>query len=880
MADKLLLVDGHSILSRSFYGIKSDMTNSEGLHTNAIYGFLNTFFNVFNEEKPNYVFVAFDVKEKTFRHKMYEAYKGQRKPFPEEFREQVPVMKDLLKTMGVTCVELPGFEADDIIGTLSKRAEKEGLQVTVLSGDRDLLQLATDSIMVRIPKGASVIENYHTAEVIAKLGVSPLEYIDVKALMGDTSDNIPGVPGIGEKTATSLIVQYKSLENVIEHVDEIKQNKIRENLKENIELARLCKKLATINIEAPLTQKTQDGVFGNFFNPDVYKFFSKLELKRFLTKYKNEFEASSDACDTKASEDDDNKKIQDLLASFKTNKINKKSDLDAFTFNALMMQKIGIAFCEEPYFVAFLNENKELNIVCENEEIKKSDIDDTVIKVLNSNAEKSVNNLKKLLKITNADSLDVVNRESVYDVGIAAYLLNPLKSSYNKDDLSRDYLDMFLSPEDSELALEAYIYLQSKDILLNKLEESQMKDLYLNIEMPLVYILHDMEKSGIRVDADALKEYGDNLSVSIDKLKGEILDKMGADDSFNLNSPKQLGEFLFEKMQIPGGKKTKTGYSTSADVLEKLAPDYPFIAKILEYRTLTKLKSTYADGLAAFIKEDGRIHGTFNQTITATGRISSTEPNLQNIPIRMEIGRQLRKIFIPKAGFVFIDADYSQIELRVLAHISGDENLIEAYKSDQDIHKITASKVFGIPLDEVTKEQRSNAKAVNFGIVYGISSFGLSNDIGISRKEAKEYIESYFKTYPGIKSFLDDVVDKAKKDGFVRTMYNRIRPIPELKSSNHMQKMFGERVAMNSPIQGTAADIIKIAMIHVDERLRKNNYKSRLILQVHDELLIEAAKDEAEEVKQLVIEEMQKAADLKVKLEVEANIADNWLDAH
>ncbi|MBE5969507.1 MAG: DNA polymerase I [Lachnospiraceae bacterium] len=880
MADKLLLVDGHSILSRSFYGIKSDMTNSEGLHTNAIYGFLNTFLNVFNEEKPNYVFVAFDVKEKTFRHKMYEAYKGQRKPFPEEFREQVPVMKDLLKTMGVTCVELPGFEADDIIGTLSKRAEKEGLQVTILSGDRDLLQLATDNIMVRIPKGASVIENYHTAEVIAKLGVSPLEYIDVKALMGDTSDNIPGVPGIGEKTATNLIVQYKSLENVIEHVDDIKQNKIRENLKENIELARLCKKLATINIEAPLTQKTQDGAFGNFFNPDVYKFFSKLELKRFLTKYKNEFEASSDACDTKAREDDDNKIIQDLLASFNTKNIVKKSDLDAFTFNALMMQKIGIAFCEEPYFVAFLNENKELNIVCENEEIKKSDIDDTVIKVLNSNAEKSVNNLKKLLKITNADSLDVVNRESVYDVGIAAYLLNPLKSSYNKDDLARDYLDMLLSPEDSELALEAYIYLQSKDILLNKLEESQMKDLYLNIEMPLVYILHDMEKSGIRVDADALKEYGDNLSVSIDKLKGEILDEMGADDSFNLNSPKQLGEFLFERMQIPGGKKTKTGYSTSADVLEKLAPDYPFIAKILEYRTLTKLKSTYADGLAAFIKEDGRIHGTFNQTITATGRISSTEPNLQNIPIRMEIGRQLRKIFIPKAGFVFIDADYSQIELRVLAHISGDENLIEAYKSDQDIHKITASKVFGIPLDEVTKEQRSNAKAVNFGIVYGISSFGLSNDIGISRKEAKEYIESYFKTYPGIKSFLDDVVDKAKKDGFVRTMYNRIRPIPELKSSNHMQKMFGERVAMNSPIQGTAADIIKIAMIHVDERLRKNNYKSRLILQVHDELLIEAAKNEAEEVKQLVIEEMQKAADLKVKLEVEANIADNWLDAH
>ncbi len=879
MTDKLLLVDGHSILSRSFYGIKSDMTNSEGLHTNAIYGFLNTFFNVFNEEMPNYIFVAFDVKEKTFRHKMYDAYKGQRKPFPEEFREQVPVMKELLKTMGVTCVELPGFEADDIIGTLSKRAEKEGLQVTILSGDRDLLQLATDNIMVRIPKGASVIENYHTAEVIAKLGVSPLEYIDVKALMGDTSDNIPGVPGIGEKTATNLIVQYKSLENVIEHVEEIKQNKIRENLKENIELARLCKKLATINIDAPLTQETKEGAFGNFFNQDVYKFFSKLELKRFLTKYKKEFENSSDICDTKIKEADD-KEMQELLASFKTNKIVKKSDLDAFIFSALLMQEIGIAFCEEPYSVAFLNENRELFLVFENEEIKKDDIDDTIIKVLNSSAEKSVNNLKKLLKITNADSLDVVNRDSVYDVGIAAYLLNPLKSSYNKEDLARDYLDMLISPEDGELLLEAYIYLQAKDILLKKLEESQMKNLYLTIEMPLVYILHDMEKLGIRVDADALKEYGDNLSVSIDKLKAEILDEMGADESFNLNSPKQLGEFLFEKMQIPGGKKTKTGYSTSADVLEKLAPDYPFIAKILEYRTLTKLKSTYADGLAVFIKEDGRIHGTFNQTITATGRISSTEPNLQNIPIRMEIGRQLRKIFIPKDDFVFIDADYSQIELRVLAHISGDENLIEAYKSDQDIHKITASKVFGIPLGEVTKEQRSNAKAVNFGIVYGISSFGLSNDIGISRKEAKEYIESYFKTYPGIKTFLDDVVENAKKDGFVRTMFNRIRPIPELKSSNHMQKMFGERVAMNSPIQGTAADIIKIAMIKVDEHLRKNNFKSRLILQVHDELLIEAAKDEAEEVKKIIVEEMQKAADLKVKLEVEASIADNWLDAH
>lgn len=888
MDKKIVLIDGHSILNRAFYGVP-DLTNSAGLHTNAVYGFLNIMFKILDEEKPSNLAVAFDVKQPTFRHEMYGEYKGTRKPMPEELREQVPLIKEVLGAMGIKIVELPGYEADDILGTLAKRAEQDKMKVSVITGDRDLLQLATQNIVIRIPKtkkGTTEVENYYEADVKEKYQVTPVEFIDVKALMGDTADNIPGVPSVGEKTATSLIVQYGSVENLYEHIDELTKKKLKEALTDNKELAILSKKLATINIDSPVDVKFEDTVLKDIYTDEAFELMKKLEFKSIIKKFgSNDKKSSLEVKGVPVDDFDEAEKVFHRAMKSKEIGLGIMGSADSLAACPYAITAVAIAFSETEVYVIqkqwFINDDYLSGKVYE--------------LLTNSHLTVCLIGLKKILKFIKEVNVD---SDMVFDNEIAAYLLNPLKDTYNYDDLARDYLGMtilsrqeLLDKMTDENAISdstdnfiqyasmcAVIPLLTKDKLTEKLESTGQYALFKEIEMPLIYSLNRMERAGILVERGELEEYGRILGEKIVVLEQEIYKGVG--EEFNINSPKQLGEILFVKMGIPGGKKTKTGYSTSADVLEKLAPDYPVIRKILEYRQLTKLKSTYADGLAGYIGDDGRIHGTFNQTITATGRISSTEPNLQNIPIRMEIGKAFRKIFVPKKGFRFIDADYSQIELRLLAHISGDEHLIEAYKTAQDIHRITAAKVFNTPLEEVTDEQRSNAKAVNFGIVYGISSFGLSQDLSISRKQASEYIEQYFKTYPKIKEFLDNVVKKGKEDGYVSTLLGRRRPIPELNSGNFMQRSFGERVAMNSPIQGTAADIIKLAMINVDKELRLRNLESRIVLQVHDELLIEAKAEEVEEVRQLLLDKMKHVMKLSVELEVGLGVGDNWLEAH
>lgn len=888
MNKKIVLIDGHSILNRAFYGVP-DLTNSAGLHTNAVYGFLNIMFKILDEEKPSNLAVAFDVKQPTFRHEMFSEYKGTRKAMPEELREQVPLIKEVLTAMGIMIVELPGYEADDILGTLAKRAEQNEMKVSVITGDRDLLQLATQNILIRIPKtkkGTTEVENYFEEDVKEKYQVTPVEFIDVKALMGDTADNIPGVPSVGEKTATSLILQYGSVENLYEHIDEITKKKLKESLVNNKELAILSKKLAAINIDSPVEVNFEDTVLNDIYTDEAFELMKKLEFKSIIKKFdSNDKKSSLEVKGVLVEDFDEAEKVFHKAMKSKEIGLSIAGNLDAFASCPYDITAVTIAFSEKEVYVIrkqwFINDDYLAGKIYE--------------LLTNNQVTVCLIGLKKNLKFIKEVNVD---SDMVFDNEIAAYLLNPLKDTYNYDDLARDYLNMTVLSRQELLekmtdetavlnntdnfiqyaSLCAVIPLLTKDKLIEKLESTGQYALFKEIEMPLIYSLNRMERAGILVERSELAEYGRMLGEKIVVLEQEIYEGVG--EEFNINSPKQLGEILFVKMEIHGGKKTKTGYSTSADVLEKLAPDYPVIRKILEYRQLTKLKSTYADGLANYISGDGRIHGTFNQTITATGRISSTEPNLQNIPIRMEIGKALRKVFVPKKGFQFIDADYSQIELRLLAHISGDEHLIEAYKTAQDIHRITAAKVFNTPLEEVTDVQRSNAKAVNFGIVYGISSFGLSQDLSISRKQASEYIEQYFKTYPKIKEFLDNVVKKGKEDGYVTTLLGRRRPIPELNSSNFMQRSFGERVAMNSPIQGTAADIIKLAMINVDRELRLRNLESRIVLQVHDELLIEAKDSEVEEVRQILQDKMKNVMELSVELEVGLGVGDNWLEAH
>lgn len=875
---KIVLVDGHSILNRAFYGLP-DLTNQAGEHTGAVLGFLNIVLKLLEEEKATHLVVSFDVHAPTFRHLQYEAYKGTRKPMPEELRQQVPLMKEVLTAMGVTIVEKDGYEADDIIGTLSRQAQAAGFQVTILSGDRDLLQLATDDILIRIPKtkmSGTTIENYYARDVEELYGVGPVPFIDLKGLMGDASDNIPGVPGIGEKTASKIIAEFGSIENAYAHIEEIKPNRAKENLREYYDQALLSKQLATIKLDCPLTVDLETTEIDHLFNEQSYQILKRLEFKNLLSRF---------AIDA-----------SEVTASVTCNRINDLAQAEQLLERAAKSEIIGFSMITEEILLG-------VTLCFEKDQAYYIPIEGLVTEeFLCSEMQKVLHGVKKAYTIQLKPMLPYLSNEQsedgLLDLELAAYLFNPLKSSYTYDDIARDYLDMTIPSKEEILGkttiAEAIILQEEKALQMLaytawipflaggkmelQLKKQQMDHLFYDIEMPTLYTLYDMEQRGIKVNRTELREYGSRLTLGIGELESKIYEQAG--ETFNINSPKQLGEILFNKLGLPGGKKTKTGYSTNAEILEKLKADYPVVSDILEYRTLTKLKSTYAEGLDVFIKEkDQRIHSQFNQTITATGRLSSTEPNLQNIPIKTPLGREIRKVFIPEDGYIFVDADYSQIELRVLAHMSGDDTMIQAFQNNDDIHAITASQVFGVPVEEVTSLQRRNAKAVNFGIVYGISAYGLSQDLNISRKEAADYIEQYFATYGKVKEFLDKMVENAKKNGYVTTMFQRIRPIPELKSSNFMQRSFGERVAMNSPIQGTAADIIKIAMVGVNTRLKSEGMKSRLLLQIHDELLVEAHETEVERVKQILMEEMMNAASLRVPLAVDMNTGINWYEA-
>lgn len=877
MSEKLVLIDGHSILNRAYYGVP-DLTNSEGLHTNAVYGFLNILFKILEEENPAYLVVAFDVSAPTFRHQLYSEYKGTRKAMPDELREQIPVMKELLKAMGISIMEQAGLEADDILGTLAKKAEKDGLEVSLVSGDRDLLQIATEHIKIRIPKtkmGKTEIEDYYAVDVQEKYQVTPEQFIELKALMGDPSDNIPGVPRVGEKTATTLMVTYGSIDNIYQNIEEVKGKAIQTSLRENRDKAELSKVLATIKIDCDVKIDYATAKAEGFFTQEAYVLCKRLEFKNILNRFE---EVPKDG----------NKEAEHFWLA------EELGGADGI-FESLAGGEAGFYVLEDTksgeFFGLALSNGEETYFIPVQGLVTAQYLKGK-LSVLSENTSLNTFDIKRHYAYLNQD-----NTDRYFDILIGAYLLYPLKNDYDLEAIAQEHLGLMIPSKAEVFGKEslkskfeqdlnqcmqyacygAYVSFHATKVMKEKLAEAGMNQLMQEIEMPLSLVLFDMETEGVQVRSEELKAYGETLTGRIEELVKQIHEAAGVE--FNINSPKQLGEVLFETMNIPGGKKTKTGYSTAADVLEKLEPNYPIVADILEYRGLAKLKSTYAEGLATFIGEDQRIHSNFNQTVTATGRISSTEPNLQNIPMRMELGRKIRKVFVPREGCIFMDADYSQIELRVLAHMSGDEQLIEAYRMDEDIHRITASKVFHTPFEQVTDLQRRNAKAVNFGIVYGISSFGLSQDLSITRKEATEYIEQYFATYPKVKEFLDRQVEQAKIDGYVVTMFGRRRPVPELYSSNFMQRSFGERIAMNSPIQGTAADIIKVAMIKVWRALKETGMKSKLILQVHDELLIETIKEEETQVKEILESNMRMAADMAVTLEVDLHTGENWYEA-
>ena len=884
MAEKIMLIDGNSIVNRAFYGVPL-LTNGEGRYTNGVYGFLNILFKLLDEEQPDYLAVAFDLHAPTFRHRTFDGYKGTRKGMPEELREQMPLLKEVLQTMHIPIFEQEGFEADDILGTLSALAEKNGIVPVVVSGDRDLLQLAGETLKVRIPKtkgGRTETEDYYAADVQAKYGVTPAEFIDMKALMGDTSDNIPGVPGIGEKTAAKIITQYHDIETAIAHAAEIKPKKASENLAAYQEQARLSKFLATIVRDMPLEWDKETLKIGDMFNQTAYELVKRLEFKSMFSRFEGSASAPKQAEQTYRFVAD-REGAKEVLAALKKGEVGY-----AFVYEneegqglALYQEQLGGVWLEAS--MAFLMQ--------ELLEIFQPFFADSAYRKIG-------HDVKKDIRFLRSYGYDGFTAE--FDTAIGAYILNATGSSYEYDDIAAAFLNetypsqeevfgkgrtkkaFAALPEAERIAYgarQAEIFFRARKVMEERLAENEQKSLFYDMEMPLIYVLADMEKYGIKVDKAALLAYQKRLGESLDGMEEEIYALAG--EKFNINSPKQLGVILFEKLGLKGGKKTKTGYSTAADVLEKLRTAHPIVERILHYRQLAKLKSTYADGLLAVMDaETEKIYSTFNQTITATGRISSTEPNLQNIPVRLELGRELRKIFIPEsAEFCFLDADYSQIELRVLAHISGDESLIAAFKSNQDIHRMTASQVFHVPFDEVTPLQRSNAKAVNFGIIYGKGAFSLGQDLGISRKEAEEYINAYFARYPKIKTFMEDTIKNGTKNGYVSTLWNRRRNMPELQSSNFMQRAAGERAAMNMPIQGTAADIIKLAMIKVHRALQEGGYRSRLILQVHDELLIEAYKEEKDAVAKILKENMEHAADLLVPLDVDVHEGASWFEA-
>lgn len=889
MSQKVMLIDGNSIIHRAFHAVPP-LTNSDGKYTSAVYGFLNILFKLMEEENPDYLAIAFDLHAPTFRHIKYEQYKGTRKETPVELREQISLLKQVLATMHIKMFEKEGFEADDILGTLSKQSETKGYATIVVSGDRDLLQLASDSLKIKIPKtskGKTEIKQYYAQDVQNEYGVTPEEFIDVKALMGDASDNIPGVPGIGEKTATKIIQQYQTVEKALENVSMIKPERISKLLLEHKEQAILSKFLATIIRDVPIELNVKEMKLDSMFTKESYELFQYLEFKSFFAKFK-----------------DMDKKMQENKEEQSYKKITTKFDCLEFLSS---IKK------EEPIMYVILGETDIEGISFYNEqiggvwlEISQSLTKEKIIQMTkeffeNEQFIKIAHDAKKDIGILR--KYDVQMSKVLFDTALAGYILNSTKEKYEYSDIASEFLneivpneEEFLGKGKSKITIsqleepkrtyfavkQAEIFYQAMSIMKQKIEDGNQHELYYNIELPLLYVLADMESYGIKINKEELEIYRNQLEENIAVITKEIYDMAG--EEFNLNSPKQLGDVLFyndNHIKLEGGKKTKTGYSTAADVLESLKDKHPVIEKILYYRQLAKLKSTYADGLLNVMDENTqKIYSTFHQTITATGRLSSTEPNLQNIPIKLELGRQVRKIFIPtNEQYRFLDADYSQIELRILAHISEDEMLIQAFKNDQDIHTLTASQVFHVDFDKVTSQQRRNAKAVNFGIIYGMGAFSLSEDLGISRKEAEQYIAAYFEKYPKIKLYMDKTISDGIEKGYVSTMWNRKRFMPELVSGNYNERAFGERVAMNMPIQGAAADIIKIAMIRVYECLKQRNLKSRLILQVHDELLIEVHIDELQEMRELLKNEMEQAAQLSVPLKVDVHEGNSWFEA-
>ena len=904
--DKLILIDGNSIMNRAFYGIMGSkmLTTKDGKYTNAIYGFLAILFKILEDIQPQYIAVAFDLKGPTARHEMYEGYKANRHGMPEELAEQMPIIKDVLRAMNIDIIEKQGYEGDDILGTLAKFGEKQGLEVTILSGDRDTFQLASDHITIRIPRtkaGKTETEDYNRAKVLEEYGLEPHQLIEVKALQGDTSDNIPGVPGIGPKTAISLIQKYGTVEELyrkIEAGEDDLKGKQRENIVNNKEMAELSKKLGEINTQVPLDDTLDDIRLEEWDKPRVLELFEELRLNRYIERFKlreGTFGTGSVLYQNAGEEDTTSGTGLEIVETKEMPNLNGKLYYYLETKESQDSEKIiqkeitGISIYSENkiYYITYHDEFiKQLKNIFEDETIEKYGYDLAQDYIL----------LKQI---------GITMKNIAYDAKVATYILNPT-SKYTIDVIARDYLEIdnaeYLASqgikeeaeqtslfdmdseqpkEDNRKKFENCLYAEEvfklAEATLEKLKEINAIELFNNIDMPTVEVLAEMQWNGMYVDLEELDAYGKELKDRIEILIKEIYELCG--EEFNINSTKQLGEILFEKLKLPVVKKTKSGYSTDVDVLEKLREEHPVIEKLLEYRQLTKLNSTYVEGMKPYINsKTKRIHSFFHQTITATGRISSTEPNLQNIPTRFELGKRLRKVFKPSEGCLYIDADYSQIELRVLAHISNDEHMVQAFRNGEDIHKQAASKVFNTPIDEVTKEQRSNAKAVNFGIVYGISDFGLGEQLHISRKKAKQYIDQYLEQYSGIKQFMTDVVETAKETGYVETKFNRRRYIPELKSNNYMVRQFGQRAAMNTPIQGTAADIMKIAMKNVLKELKARNMKTKIVLQVHDEMLLEATLDEVDEVKELMKQCMESACELNVPLIADVSEATNWYD--
>ena len=899
---KIVLIDGNSILNRAFYGIMGNkmLMTPDGKYTNAVYGFLAILFKVLEDIEPEYLMVTFDLKAPTARHKMYDGYKATRKGMPNELAEQMPILKDILHSMNITIIEKEGYEADDVLGTVSKKAEKEGFDVTIVSGDRDTFQLTSNKIKVRIPHtkmGKTETEVFDENAVIEKYGVTPKQLIEVKGLQGDTSDNIPGVPGVGEKTALELVKKYKTIDGLYEAIekgeDDLKP-KTKEKLVANKELAELSRTLGTINLEVPIEEKIEEFKIKEWNNEEVLAKFKELNFNRFIERFNLK---------------SDEKPKQNITELFDVKTLNSKNEIESL-LKKLKEQLIFIIGTEKSIDEKLIIKKHIKSIYIYNDnniyEIKFNDENEfsSYFKEIleNENIKKYSYGLNEMYVILEQNGILLKGIE--FDAEIAAYILNPSNNHYKLEELASQYLNIdiseyleavganqeketqmtLFSQEENNIDFEKYhnaiyTYVIAKliEVMEPKMQEISSMDLFKNIEMPLVKVLAEMQYEGIYVDKEELISFGDKLKEEIESIKQEIYNLSG--EEFNINSTQQLGVILFEKLKLPVYKKTKKGYSTDVDILEKLKPEHPVIEKILEYRTLMKLNSTYIDGLIGYINEyTKKIHSYFHQTVTATGRISSTEPNLQNIPTRAEQGKQIKKAFKAQKGNIFIDADYSQIELRILAHISKDKNMREAFLNEEDIHKQVASKVFDVPLEEVTKEQRTAAKAVNFGIVYGISGFGLAEQLGISRKKAEQYIEQYLNKYCGVKQFMDEIVEEAKQNGYVETLFHRRRYIPELSSNNYMVRQFGARAAMNTPIQGTAADIMKIAMIHVNERLKEEKLNARLILQIHDELLIECNIEEKEKVKEILKESMEKAVKLEVPLEVEVSEATDWYD--